>query len=172
MLQLVDETNDDYFQVEALLDLAFGPGRFSLSAYRLREGVSQVSNLSIVARDKFDIIVGTIRFWPICVGEAGVSALLLGPIAVHPTRQGEGLGRMLIEQGVARARQSGWRLIFLVGDAPYYARMGFLPCRAVSFPPPTDPERLLYLELVPGAFDRVTGSIRKWSRSANGVDNP
>jgi predicted N-acetyltransferase YhbS len=50
----------------------------------------------------------------------------------------------------------------LVGDEPYYGRAGFMriPHGRAAMPGPVDPERLLVAELVPGAFDGVSGSIR------------
>ena len=44
MFRLEDEIPDDFWECEALLDTAFGPGRFALSAYRLREGVEPVES--------------------------------------------------------------------------------------------------------------------------------
>ena len=76
------------------LDLAFAPGRAALSSYRLRDGVEPVAELCLVARDEYDALAGAIRYWPVRVGAAGHAALLLGPVAVHPTRQGEGLGAL------------------------------------------------------------------------------
>ena len=101
MYRLIQETPDDRWEVEALYDLCFAPGRTALSSYRLREGVPPVARLCLVARDADDILAGAIRFWPVRVGRA--EALLLGPIAVHPTRQGEGLGALLMHEGLALA---------------------------------------------------------------------
>ena len=162
MFRLENETQDHKWEVEGLLDLAFGAGRFALSSYRLREGTDPVSDLSVIARDEFGSMSGSIRFWPIRVGEDGRPALLLGPVAVHPIRQGEGLGSLLITDGLERARALGWTTIFLVGDQPYYSRFGFVLCRGVAFPPPTDPARILvnHLELADGGW--ISGQIRKW----------
>ncbi len=91
---------------------------------------------------------------------SGRSALLLGPVAVHPTRQGEGLGALLIEESLARAE--GWDRAMLVGDAPYYGRFGFEKLLGVEMPPPTNPDRVLGRALSPGAWDGVTGDVRKW----------
>ena len=88
MYRLTQETPDDFWEVEALFDLCFAPGREALSSYRLRDCVSAVERLSLVARDGDGVLAGAVRFWPVSVGDA--DALLLGPIAVHPTRQGEG----------------------------------------------------------------------------------
>ena len=94
-MQLFQETPQDWWEVEALYDLCFSPGRTALSSYRLREGVDPVSDLCLLARDETGALAGAIRFWPVRVG--GAPVLLLGPVAVHPTRQGEGIGALLIE---------------------------------------------------------------------------
>jgi predicted N-acetyltransferase YhbS len=165
MFRLLTETPRDRDEVEQLLDTAFAPGRTALSSYRLREGVRPVAALCLIARDDYDAVAGCIRFWPIRIGPAGHDALLLGPVAVHPTRQGEGLGALLIGEALDRARAAGWTRVVLVGDEPYYRRFGFSleAARALAFPPPTNPDRLLARPLAPGAFDGVSGTVRKWS---------
>ena len=94
MIRILNETPRDSAEVELLYDLAFAPGRTALSSYRLRDGVEPVAGLSLVARDEYAALAGAIRYWPVRVGAAGAAALLLGPVAVHPTRQGEGPGAL------------------------------------------------------------------------------
>ena len=165
MIELKPEKPEDWWEVEALFDLCFAPGREALSSYRLRDGVAPVPGLSQVARDENGILAGAIRFWPVRVG--GQPALLLGPVAVHPTHQGEGLGAVLIEGGVEAARRGGWARVMLVGDAPYYSRFGFERLDGVVMPPPTNPDRVLGQALAEGAWDGVTGPVIKWD-SPNG----
>lgn len=161
------ETPEDVAEVEYLYDLAFAPGRTALSSYRLRDAVAPVAELALIARDEFGALAGAIRYWPVRVGEAGAACLLLGPIAVHPTRQGEGLGALLIGESLERAVNAGWTRVILVGDEPYYGRFGF--ARAVAagldYPPPTNPDRLLARELAPGAFEGVAGMVRRWDEA-------
>jgi predicted N-acetyltransferase YhbS len=88
-VELGQERAEDWWEVEALYDLCFAPGREALSSYRLRDGVPPVAGLCLWLRDEGGALVAAIRHWPVRVGEA--PALLLGPVAVHPTRQGEGL---------------------------------------------------------------------------------
>lgn len=159
MLELRPETDDDWWEVEALLDLCFAPGREALSAYRLRDGVPPVPGLSTVARDQGGILAGTIRYWPVHVGV--VPALLLGPIAVHPTHQGEGLGGYLIRDSLAAARAAGWSRAMLVGDAPYYGRFGFHLLKDVEMPAPTNPDRVLGLDLIPDAWKGIAGKVTR-----------
>ena len=156
------EKPDDWWEVEALYDLCFAPGREALSSYRLRDDVPPVAGLSLVARDGQGILAGAIRFWPAHVGDH--DALLLGPVAVHPTHQGEGLGAYLIHAGVEAGRKLGWQRVMLVGDEPYYSRFGFTRLHEVEMPPPTNPDRVLGLELVPGAWSGVQGAVTRWTR--------
>jgi len=156
MIELGPERPEDAGQVEALFDLCFAPGREALSSYRLRDGVPPVGDLCLVARED-GVIAGAIRHWPVRAGRA--RALLLGPVAVHPTHQGEGLGGWLIRESVERARGLGWTRMMLVGDAPYYGRFGFARLDALKMPPPTNPERVLGLALFPGAWDGVAGAV-------------
>ena len=159
MFRLHEETEADFWEVEGLYDLCFAPGREALSSYRLRDGVGPVVSLSRIARDPQGFIAGAIRYWPVQVG--GQPALLLGPVAVHPTQQGEGLGALLIRESLAAAARTGWRRVMLVGDAPFYRRFGFAKLDGVEMPPPTNPDRVLGLELVPGAWAGVTGHVER-----------
>ena len=158
MYGLERETNADIWEVEALFDLCFAPGREALSSYRLRDGVDPVADLSLVARDELGVLAGAVRFWPVRVGEA--PALLLGPIAVHPTRQGEGLGALLVEESLSRA--DGWSRVMLIGDAPYNGRFGFTKLVGVDMPPPTNPERILGRDITPGGWSGVSGRVTPW----------
>jgi predicted N-acetyltransferase YhbS len=170
MFRILNETPADSAEVEYLYDLVFAPGRTALSSYRLREGVAPVEGLCLVARDEYDVLAGAIRFWPVRIGSGGPPALLLGPVAVHPTRQGEGLGALLIGSGVERARERGWTRVVLVGDEPYYRRFGFTraAARGLDYPPPTNPDRLLARALMPGALDGVAGMVSPWSLPDDG----
>jgi len=159
MYHISQETTPDWWEVEALYDLCFAPGREALSSYRLRDGVPPEPGLSHVARDGDGILAGAIRYWPVRVGAE--RALLLGPVAVHPTRQGEGLGGVLIETSLAVAERSGWARVMLVGDAPYYSRFGFDRLNGVHMPPPTNPARVLGRALTPDAWAGVHGDVAR-----------
>ncbi len=104
-MTLAKETADDWWEVEALYDLCFAPGRSALSSYRLREGVDPIGPLCLTARDAGGILAGAVRNWPVRVG--GQESVLLGPIAVHPTRQGEGVAALLMQRCLAEARDLG-----------------------------------------------------------------
>jgi predicted N-acetyltransferase YhbS len=151
----------DHDAVEHLLDLAFGPERRTKTSYRLREGSSAVAGLSQVVRDPDLGVVGTISYWPLAIGAKGVKALLLGPLAIHPQRQNRGIGLALMKGTLEMAKAGGHRLVILVGDAPYYARVGFqvVPEGHLLMPGPVDPKRLLFLELAEGTLSNAKGLI-------------
>ncbi len=159
MYELSAETPADTPEVETLMDLCFAPGRTALSSYRLREGVDPVAGLCLMTRNEYGVPVGAIRYWPVRIGDQPV--LLLGPIAVHPTAQGEGLGAYLMRESLHRAADMGWQRVMLVGDLPYYARFGFVNLADVEMPPPTNPDRVLGLELVEGAWAGVSGHVER-----------
>ncbi|PIE11533.1 MAG: GNAT family N-acetyltransferase [Rhodobacterales bacterium] len=159
---LSTETDQDSAEVEALFDLCFAPGREALSSYRLRDGVPPVRDLCLLWRDADGILGAAIRHWPVRIG--GAPVLLLGPVAVHPTRQGEGLGGLLMRAALSRAADLGWERVLLVGDAPYYARFGFERLNDVRMPPPTNPDRVLGIALRNGAWDGVSGPVERAAR--------
>lgn len=147
--------------IEQLLDIAFGIDRRTKTSYRLREGSTPAEGLSLVVRDAEVGLAGSISFWPLAIGSTGTPALLLGPLVVHPKRQNLGVGLTLMQEGLARAKAQGHRFVILVGDAPYYARVGFqkLPEGQLLMQGPVDPQRFLYVELVPGALAVTRGLV-------------
>ena len=164
-MQLHQETPADWWEVEALYDLCFAPGREALSSYRLRDGVAPVADLCLILRDE-NGLAAAIRYWPVQI--AGAEVLLLGPIAVHPVHQGEGLGGWLMRDSLSRAQAQGWDRVLLVGDAPYYSRFGFARLDGVILPPPTNPARVLGLELTPGAWAGITGAVTRHASALTG----
>jgi predicted N-acetyltransferase YhbS len=158
------ETGGDAESLSKLSAQAFGPGRFTRSAYRVREGVPPVKALCLCGLLD-GRLVGGIRFTAIRIGEQD-GALLLGPLVVDPEEKGKGYGRALVEEGLMRARAEGFGLVLLVGDMPYYARFGFkpVPLGQISLPGPVDPGRLLALELIPGALPNATGQVKGYAR--------
>ena len=158
-LTILPETSNDAQAIERLHERTFGPGRFVLSAYRLREQVGHLLDLSFTARIG-TLLVGSVRQLPICVGDA--KALLLGPLTVEPPFRDRGIGRALLERALGEARAKGHRLVFLVGDEAYYGQLGFkrVSKGRVTMPGPVDYDRLLVAELVEDAFEGVSGAVR------------
>lgn len=159
MTTIRNECEADNAAREALLDAAYGPGRFRKSSQRLRQGRLPAEGLSLVAIEQ-GAIVGTVRLWHV-MGGPSRPALLLGPLAVRPDCRNRGIGGALVRRALRAARLAGHRAVLLVGDAAYYARFGFSADKAagLAMPGPYEQHRLLGLELVPGALDGARGMI-------------
>ncbi len=169
-LTILPETANDAQVIERLHERTFGPGRFVLSAYRLREHVDHRLDLSFTARIG-TLLVGSVRQLPICIGDT--PALLLGPLTVEPPFRSRGVGRALLDRALQDATAKGHTLVVLVGDEAYYGRVGFkpIPEGRSDMPGPVDHRRLLVAELVEGAFENVSGPIRpdwKFARRSRG----
>ena len=150
----------DLPQIEKLDERAFGPGRFARTAYRLREGVGPDFALSFVAHVG-TLLVGSNIMTPVKCGD--VEMMLLGPLTVEPAFRSRGIGEALAMRSLEAARAAGQKLVLLVGDEPYYGRLGFkrVPYGRITLPGPVDPARVLICELVDGAFEGVSGVVRK-----------
>jgi len=164
-LTILTEKPNDADAIERLHERTFGPGRFVLSAYRLREHVDHLLELSFTAWIG-TLLVGSVRQLPVRIGDT--PALMLGPLTVEPPFRSRGVGRALMDRALADARKAGHRLVVLIGDEPYYSRVGFkaVPKGRAIMPGPVDYNRLLVAELADGAFDGVSGEIRPdWSKA-------
>ena len=158
-LTILPESNDDAVAINRLHERTFGPGRYARTAYRIRERISHDLALSFTARIG-TLLVGSVRLSPVRIGET--RALLLGPVTIEPPFRGQGIAVELIQRALEEARAQGHRLVVLVGDEPYYARVGFkrIPKGRVTMPGPVDPARVLVAELAEGAFDGVSGPVK------------
>jgi putative acetyltransferase len=78
-------------------------------------------------------VVGHVAFSAASIGATSSGWFLLGPVAVQPARQGGGIGRALVEAGLAALRSRGARGCVLVGDPAFYGRFGFRPHPGVAW---------------------------------------
>jgi len=152
-------TPDDLPAISRLHAKVFGPGRFTRTAYRVREGTAPISRYCRAAT-LADRLIAAVHLTPVSVGGEG-GALLLGPVAVDPDFASQGFGKRLISETMAAAKADGIRLMLLVGDEPYYGRFGFhpVPVGQIMLPGPVDPRRLLAAELEPGTLAGMRGLV-------------
>jgi predicted N-acetyltransferase YhbS len=141
-LTLKSEQPQDAAQIEALLERAFGPGRFTKVSERVREFAAFAPELSFCAWED-GRLVGTVRQWRVRVGEQPV--VFLGPLAVDQDQRSAGVGALLVERACEAAKSAGEAAVLLVGDEAYFARAGFsaAPARDVRMPGPVDQQRVL-----------------------------
>jgi predicted N-acetyltransferase YhbS len=135
--------------VEALLDRAFEPGRHRRTAYIVRGDGNAIPTLSFAALDD-GTLVGSIQCWPVALVAADEIAhplVMVGPVAVDPTHQMHGIGRLLMTAALdAAAAHRLDEAMMLIGDPEYYGRFfGFTAERTADWtlPGPVERHRLL-----------------------------
>ena len=157
------EQAEHYQIVEQLAAQAFGPGRFTRTAFRLREGIAHEPSLSFVGW-LGDKIIASVRLTKILVGSDEV--LLLGPLVVATQYKNQGYGGELMQTSVKRAKADGHPAIILVGDLSYYQKFGFerVPKGNITLPGPVDPARLLICKLNLKGDTSIEGLARPFTK--------
>ena len=149
MIRIVPIAQVEPQAVEQLLDRAFGTDRHGRTAYRIRDTVSAIPGLSFAALDE-GALVGTIQCWPVLFDAddgRDLPLVMVGPVAVEPARQRDGIGRELMRHALDKAEALGQAdALMLIGDPEYYGRFfGFTAERTGEWrvPGPVEPHRLL-----------------------------
>lgn len=137
---LVNEAAAHAAEIEALLDRAFGPGRFAKVSERVREFADFAPELSFCAVEAGKV-VGVVRMWRVAAGDQPI--VFLGPLAVEQSERRHGLGAQLVERACQASEAAGEAAVVLVGDAAYFERVGFTIAPDVALPGPVDPKRVL-----------------------------
>jgi predicted N-acetyltransferase YhbS len=155
MFHIALESAADAPIIDALHAEAFGPGRYTRAAFRLREQGPHDRAMSFVVREAL-VMRATIRMTPIMIGET--DAWLLGPLAVMPGFAGQGMGKALLRHVLELAQKP----VLLVGDPPYYGPFGFerVSPEKVIMPGPVDPKRLLVAGLPDEQRALLSGVVR------------
>jgi putative acetyltransferase len=117
------------------------------------------ARLSLVATLE-DRVIGHIMYSPLEVGP--MTGAGLGPMAVLPEHQHQGVGSKLIESGNQQLREAGCPFIVVVGHADYYPRFGFRPARPLGITCEWDvpDDVFLLLMLDPGKMQGVSGMAK------------
>lgn len=135
-MRISAETPDDIDAIFALTQQAFQdhPHSQQTEGYiidALRAGGALT--LSLVARED-GRVVGHIAFSPVSVSDGAADWYALGPVAVLPAEQGRGIGKALIEAGLAALKAQGATGCVVVGEPAYYTRFGFARMPALTYP--------------------------------------
>ena len=132
----------------------------------LLDDETAVPMLSLVAAEDSRII-GHILYTKATVTAStkSASAQLLGPLAVLPDVQNQGVGGKLIHEGLNRLTASGVEIVFVLGHPDYYPRAGFQPAGVHGFEAPYPIPEIhagawMVQELRPGVIGKVTGKIQ------------
>jgi putative acetyltransferase len=155
------EQSGDFEPVHALLLASFGREAEVRLVDRLRASGKIAS--ALVAEEK-ERILGHVVFSRIVMDAEGgeVSALALAPLAVAPAFQRLGIGSALVSAGLERCRSERHSRVLVLGDPVYFARFGFAPAArfGLKCPFPAAASAFMAIELEPGAFARVSGTVR------------
>ncbi|MGA2698029.1 MAG: N-acetyltransferase [Methanoregula sp.] len=142
---------------------AFGQDGEARLVRALRNDGDYIPGLSLVAVYN-DKIIGHILFAPISIESEGahVPAVALAPLSVCLEHQCQGVGSILVEEGLKTCRQLGHRIVIVVGHPTYYPRFGFTtaPPLGINAPFPCRNEVFMVCPLVPGALDGIHGTVR------------
>lgn len=154
---LTEDASHDH-AIDIINEEAFGPGRFARAAARIREQGPHDRSMSFVCCDHGEPIA-SVRMTPVLAGS--VRGHLLGPLAVRPSHKNLGIGRELVRIAIEAARVGGSEAVILIGDPPYYMPLGFekVAWKALAFPGPVDPGRVLVVPIAGDVHGRLAGII-------------
>jgi predicted N-acetyltransferase YhbS len=164
-MEIRPERPGDEGAIRALIDAAFAPKTHEARIVdALRGGDRWIAELALVAVDDAGRIVGhcvTSRGYLTAPDGTEGPILALGPIAVVPDRQGEGIGGALITATAARATAAGWPVIVLLGHSDYYPRYGFERASPLGLEAPGDVPDPAWMALrLPAWTPKVRGRMR------------
>ncbi len=169
MSKIIPLTDVGPMLVEQLLDQAFEPARHQRTAYKVREGMEALGNLSFAALDDDDMLAGSIQCWPVALTDPQGRAhpmIMVGPVAVLPHLQSQGFGKALMTAALTAIDPRAPLPQVLIGDPEYYERFfGFsnAPTGAWKLPGPFEQRRLLCRTANPAILPQE-GTLGPWRR--------
>lgn len=167
------ETTDDYPGIAEVHAQAFGGASEALFVDLHRHRSAFDPELSLVA-EVDGCVIGHALFSPrtIRLMDADVHAVSLGPIAVLPAYQRQGVGGVLIAEGHRVAAAKGCTVCYLVGHSTYYPRFGYRThaygTATVMVPTAELPES--DLEATPVTYEDITALRELWRAHDGAVD--
>jgi predicted N-acetyltransferase YhbS len=165
VITIRQEVAADHSAVYALNCAAFGQDNEAKLVNALRKNnAAFIPELSLVAMSD-DKVVGYILFTRIKIVDyhgTEHESLALAPIAVGPEFQKNGIGGLLISQGLLKAQEAGFRSVIVLGHEHYYPRFGFVPTTVwhIKAPFEVPANAFMGIELVKGGLDHISGTVR------------
>lgn len=162
------ERPEDYIKTEELTKEAFLHAEFSdkkehLLVKRLRTSDAFIPELSLVAVDQEDGLVGHVLLSKITIahGHNVTDSLALAPVSVSPSYQGMGIGSRLIRKALEKAEEIGYASVVVLGHKDYYPKFGFRRASSWNIRPPFDvpDEVFMALELKEDSLRHAQGVV-------------
>jgi predicted N-acetyltransferase YhbS len=162
------ENENDYRDVEYLTREAFWnlykPGCDEhLVVHKIRKVPAYVKELSFITSDN-DRTVGNIIYSKAKVindENKEFEVLCMGPIGVLPSYQGKGIGSLLMNYSIEKAKQLGYKAIIIFGNPEYYHRFGFVNAKEYGIQTSwgENLEAFMALELYYGSLNDISGKF-------------
>ena len=167
MINIREEEMKDYKEVEKVVEESFKTAEFTDNdehnlVNRLRKSKEFIKELSLIAEDKNRIIGHVLITKALINGEnKSYETLALAPLSVLPEYQKSGIGKKLMNRGIERAKELGYKSIVVLGHESYYPKFGFEKASKYGVKPPFEvpDEAYMILELVPGGLNGVSGIV-------------
>ena len=161
MLIIRAETPVDIPAIRRVNELAFGRPEEAKLVEKLRAAAAITLSLVAIQNEE---VVGHVVFSPVTIRAedgSGVAAVALGPVAVLPEWQNQGVGGALIRQGLAECQGAGHELVIVLGHRDYYPRFGFVAAAKhnIHYPQPLPEGVFMVAELQPQALNNVRGVV-------------
>lgn len=159
--------NEDLFEVECLVKKAFWnlnmPGCDEhYLVHRLWNSEVCVPELSLLAKSEGRII-GAILYAraKILTLSGEIETLTFGPLCVEPNIQNKGIGKLLLEESMKKARRLGFGSIFICGVPTYYPKYGFKTADkfGLTMPDGTNFDAFMGIELIEGSLGNIKGKF-------------
>lgn len=157
------ERDTDFTAIAAVVRAAFAdnPDEIALLVERIRASKNFIPELALVAEDDSGVIAHTMVSWVGLQNSSRERILDLGPVAVRPDRQRQGVGSKLVRAALERVEATGEPFVMVEGIPEYYPQFGFERARPLGFVPPFSsiPDAAFMVKRLPGYEPELAGHV-------------
>ncbi|WP_214483129.1 N-acetyltransferase [Bacillus sp. SM2101] len=165
-IMIKQEISKEYKLTEEIVKRAFlnvGDKKEHILVNRIRKSNAFIPELSLVAKDRNNNIVGHILLSKITIGSGdnAVDSLVLAPLSVVPEYQKNGIGSQLIHSALKNAKELGYSSVIVLGHKDYYPKFGFKPASLWNIEAPFEvpDEVFMALEITENSLENVQGIV-------------
>ena len=162
MIEVREENERDHEAISMILQKSFEGDEEAQLVQRIRASEAFIPELSLIALHNRRDPVGYVLFSEVKIhtDSGPVTSLALAPVGVVPELQHEGIGSMLIKDGMMRATSLGYRHVIVLGHKDYYPKFGFIPASEKNITGPFDAgDSFMVRELKKDALKDVSGEV-------------